>query len=674
VGDVTYYASGTYRDADGVLPTANSTDGGFRGTFGFRPGENLELSLRTSYTRRQTRWVHDGNNADGFLLNVGRGAMNYLKGGKGDDCATLPAAPDGSAPECVTNGYLFDSDLRSEVDHFTTGLTTRWAPTPTLSNTLTLGWDYTQIQAESVLPFGYLRRPEGVFWDENTGHTLFSLDYSGSLRTHLTDRVQSTLSWGGQMFQDRHRWTEVDVEGFAGPGLPTFESGAELTYRAEYRVGQASAGFFLQERLGLDDRLFLSLAVRMDGHSSFGDDYGLQPYAKAGLSYVLSDHDFWPIHWFGTFRLRGALGHSGKAPGPFDRLRTWSAVGIEGEPGFTPGSPGNGDLGPERTREIEAGFDASLWRGRLAAEVTYYAAKTTGALVGRAATPSLGFFAPRTENVGTLTNEGLELQLSATPARTPFLEWRVRTNLTFMDSEAIDLDGDPNRAGAVFADNHAQFREGFAAPVYVGDLITNPTEFADPVIDRGAVIGPVHPTRLVGVGTTLEIGDRLTIDALAEHQGGHYLPNYTGFQNARRGSWHPCFAVQEKIIARFRGNGNALSDVTALERGRCGISREVGYNYNWDFWIERADFWKLRSIMVRYELPESWVRLGKSATLSMSARNLFTWTDYSGTDPEMMDFADLVETVYDGGGDYGRRDYYQIPNPRTFTFSVRVGW
>ena len=65
------------------------------------------------------------------------------------------------------------------------------------------------------------------------------------------------------------------------------------------------------------DRFFVTLGLRVDGHSAFGKDFGLQSYPKASFSYVVSDEAFFP-EGFGTLKLRGAFGSSGKAPGLFD--------------------------------------------------------------------------------------------------------------------------------------------------------------------------------------------------------------------------------------------------------------------------------------------------------------------------------------------------------------------
>ena len=680
LGDVTYYLSGNFNDTKGVLPTSRSRDGGFRGNFGFAPLENLNVSLNSAYTRRNTRWVEDGNNADGFLLNVGRGAQNYLKGGKGDDCANISNGPDGDPRTCITNGYLFDTDLFSQTDHFITGFTTQWNPTEAVSNRFSVGWDYLAIKGETTRPFGHLYTPGGYFWDENTRHTKLSLDYAGSFQNNFTSELASTFSWGGQIFKDKHRWTEWDVENFAGPGRPTIESGAEVTYRSENNVAETSAGFFFQELLGWQDRFFVTAGLRVDGHSAFGDNFGLQKYPKVSASWILSDYDWFPSDIFDTFKLRGAIGSSGKAPSAFASLRTWSGIGLEGQPGFTPNDPGNADVGPERTREVELGFDLSAFDGRIGIETTHYHAKTSDALVLVDLPSSEGFLVNRTENIGALENSGWEFQLTGALLRSASLEWRARANLSFQHSKALQVDDDPaiDPTRCIYVGLYSNICEGEQVPVLRAKRIMNPDAFADPVIVADTTIGPTYPTRLIGLGTTIDIGSSVHVDALMEGQFGHYLPNYTGYQNERRGSWFPCFDIQEKMIAARRGDATALNDVTALQRARCSIKTasstiNAGYGYDSDWWIEKADFWRLRSISLSYDIPETLLNWGRNATVTVAGRNLLTITDYTGTDPEVQDFADATGNQA-GGGEFGRRDYYQIPNPRTYTLSIRVSW
>ena len=664
-GDVTYFVSGNFSDTDGTLQTQNAQIGGMRANLDFTPMENFSIAVNTAYNVRDIRFVEDGNDAGGFLLNVGRGYSGNYKGGKGEDC--LGVANDVT---CVSNVYLFDSENLTRTDRFTGGVTVQYAPTEALSNRLTVGWDLNTIDNRWVRPWGNLRTPLGFYDNAQTRHTKLSIDYAGSWRTAFGSASEfvSTFSWGGQLFKDNHRWTTVYTENFAGPGVPTLESGALWDPPDDYPFAETNAGLFVQEVLGWQDRLFVTGGLRVDGNSAFGDDFGLQMYPKASVAYVVSDHAFWPRDWFDTFKLRGAMGYSGKAPGAFDKLRTWSPIsGDEGSPGFTPNDVGNSEVGPEQTREIEVGFDASFLQGRAGLEMTYYNAKTTDALINVTLPPSEGFLASRTENVGALQSTGWEFQITGNLLRNDWVDWTARVNLAFMDTEALDLAGQQ-----LSASNKAYIREGYAVPTYWGYRVTNPNAFADPIrSDTLEAIGPVYPTKLYGISTNLRFLERFSLDALLEHQGGHYLPNYTGYQNGRRGVWYPCYDVQEKIFAFKAGDATALDDVKAMDRALCATNRYSGHSS--DFWVEKADFWKLRSVSLTYDLPNEWVsRFASRASVSLQGTNLFSWTDYTGLDPEIEDVSDRMGQVSEGSGEYGRREYYNLPPSRTFLLSFRV--
>jgi TonB-linked SusC/RagA family outer membrane protein len=653
---ITYFVSGNYGDVKGILPTSASKDGGFRGNFSFFPMDKIQLSLNTAYTRRNTRWAGDGDNSEGFLLNVGRGNRNYLQGGKGDDCAAWT----GTDTVCVTNGYVFDQTLSTRSDHFLSGFSLNWTPSSHIANRFAVGWDFTDFNNVTNLPFGFITLHDGYFWDENSRHTKLSLDYAGSLQNSLlSSRLASTFSWGGQLFRDRHRWTEIDVQSFAGPGDPTLETGAEMTYRRDRPTAQTNAGFFLQEQLAWHDRLFLTGGLRVDGNSAFGENFGLQKYPKLGLSYVLSDHEFWPKQWIETFKLRGAIGESGKAPGAFDALRTWSPVTAdENVPGFTPGNVGNPDVGPERTRELETGFDASIAGGLLGLEFTHFRATTYDALVPVMQPPSNGFTQDRITNLGKLQNTGVELQANLAVLRRPNIDWRLRANASKLWNRAIDL-GEQNEAST---GQDSYIKEGHAFPQYYGKMVTNPDAFAAPITVSDTILGNVNPDRLFGFGTTLTIFNNLTFDALVEHQGGFMVQNWTAYQNARRGVWQPCYAIQE---ATYTGNTAALANVRALDRARCSLT-----DFYYTYWFEQADFTKLRYISATLQLPTKYFA-AHGASVTLSARNLKTWTKYHGGDPEVEDAADRSALV-GSAGFFGKDDYYMMPQPRTFTVSFRA--
>ncbi|MBS1241698.1 MAG: TonB-dependent outer membrane protein, SusC/RagA, partial [Gemmatimonadetes bacterium] len=421
---------------------------------------------------------------------------------------------------------------------------------------------------------------------------------------------------------------------------------------------------FLQEMLGFSDRFFLTLGGRVDGNSSFGEDFGYQFYPKVSAAWVMSEQSWWPTNAIETFKLRAAAGESGKAPGAFDALRTWTPVaGDEGKPGFTPAQLGNPTLGPERTREFEVGFDLSTLEGRLGFELTGYSARTEDALIGVNYPPSEGFTAPQLENVGTVETQGLEMSINAGIIQSSKVDWNIRVNFSQLRSEAIDVGDVP-----IDVSNGAQVRNGYPVPGYWGRKIQNPDDFANPIVsDTAEYLGRVYPNQIWGLQTTLALFRRVTIDALGEIQSGANLANWVGYQNANRGIWQPCYATQAKLRDAAAGNASALDDVTALERGRCAIDRTV---QNDRFWIEPSDFFKIRNLSLTYDASSLiGSKMGaRNVAVTAAVRNLFTDTDYSGSDPEVTDARDSGPTAL------GRRDYYNLAPLRTFFFSVRMGF
>jgi len=669
---MTYFLSANYNDENGVVRTNGQKDGGVRGNFSFTPARNLSIGVNTSYNRKNIDWLPDGNLANGFTLNVMRGPNNNFKGGKGE-CADVP-----TTTTCVTNAYILDLTSTNNADHFILGGSLQWSPVVALTNRFNAGFDYNNNDIRSIIPFGFLNLASGSINSSNWNHTKLSLDYAGSYQNTLrSGQLASTFSWGGQLFEDREHFTGVTGQSFSGPGEPTLASAATITLGRDDRPRVINTGFFLQELAGWRDRAFLTVGLRVDGNSAFGKSFGLQRYPKVSAAYVLSDESFWPTNILPTFKLRAALGESGKAPGAFDAVRTWDPVaGDDGKPGVTVAQVGDSTLGPERTREFELGFDASALDDRLSLEATAFHTRTLGTLIGVTLPPSEGFSRSQLENVGTIQNEGLEFQLNAALLRTTNVEWESRFNATWMRNAAIDVGGTTiaTGLGSSVRDSYGPDKKHMPVPAIYGQVITNPDVLGvAPIVAADQYIGPVYPPRIFGLGMQLTLHRSLTLDAQADYQGGAYLTNFIGYQNALRSVWYPCYAAQQALKAAIGADGKAytaddnlslISGVSARDQGRCAVDRTKASS---DFWISKTDFVKLRSMSLAWNVPPRFVRGARTATLILAGRNLWKWTKFDGADPESNDQSDA-------GTGLGRREYYQLPPYKSVSFSIRTSF
>jgi TonB-dependent starch-binding outer membrane protein SusC len=644
-----YYMAANLSDEEGAIPTSRNTTGGFRGNFSFRPLSTVEIGLNSSYQRGKVQWVPDGNLANGFLLNVGRGLAGNFRGG---GCAQ-------GITNCMANENTLLIQTFTRSDHYISGLSVNYTPVENWTNRLAVGLDYNGSENRSLIPYAHPRSPLGSLSQGDFIRRFISIDYSSNYRRNVGSALISNTSFGGQLFQDHLFNKTVQADDFAGPGEPTITSAARRTVGVDTRRKVVNAGLFAQEQLSWRDRAFLTLGVRVDGNSAFGEDFGLQWYPKVGLAYVLSDHSFWP-RAIETFKLRGAIGESGKAPGAFDAVRTWDPIaGDEAKPGFTPSQLGNPELGPERTREFEVGFESSALAGRFAVDFTYFKTQTSEALIQVRYPPSQGFLSRQLENVGKIENKGVELRFDAGLLRGEKVDWRGRINFTDIQGEAIDLGDEPLIAIGTLT----EVRKGHPVPSLFARKVLNPGELAEPLVSEDLVfIGPTFPDRITGLGTTLTLWGKLTFDALGEFQTGGYNINYVGYQNAIRGVWRPCYDAQTKLAAAVKGDPSGVATLTALERARCAIDRTKQFA---DFFTEATDFFRLRHVTLSYQLPSRWLPGTNGGVLTFSGRNLWLKTDYSGLDPESADQTDNT---------FARREYYQLPQLRSFALSLRVNW
>jgi TonB-linked SusC/RagA family outer membrane protein len=639
-----YFVSGTLADEEGVLPSDREERKVVRGNFSFSPLANLMLGWNTSYTKDHISNTAAGNNAHGLTLNAFRRDRNYNSNDRLENMASL-----------------LNQEITSDIDHLITGGTVSWNPMVNLTNTFTIGYDLAQIENRNLRPFGFVLQPTGVISSRRNQYQTLTFDYSGSYSRPLVSALKGTFSWGGQSVATDTRETSAYGENFPGPGDPTVSSGGTtLGFETKERV--INAGVFGQMVLDLKDRYFLTLGARVDGNSAFGSDFGLQTYPKAALTWVASDESFWPTAVIQELKLRTAWGQSGRAPGAFDAVRTWEPVGWGGQPAFFPRNVGNKDLGPERTSEIEVGFDAALLDNRVTTQFTYYKRNIEDALFNARQIPSLGFLNTQLRNVGTMESNGIELDADVTVIRRQAVQWSLGGSVSTSRTKVTSLGGAPDFS----LGNFGWIMTGQSIPMIRTDFcVANANEKAAPVIvsptaenPNACNHGPNLPTRTYGMRTGLELPYGISLNANGEYMGGHYIYDGAAFNAVQRSvRWPGCYAFYT-----LQESGRA-DQATALDRARCTVALTRA-----DYFIYPADFFKLRDVSASIALPAGLVPGSTSARFTLSGHNIFKWvnSDFPVFDPE---------TGNNGGFDSRVRSILEhVPPPATYTASLRVSF
>jgi TonB-dependent starch-binding outer membrane protein SusC len=627
-----YLLSGQADNTDGVLPNDKDRKYQLRANLDFTPIRNIAVNWSTAYTNNLINQTPAGNNAQGVTLNAFRRDRNYFGN----------ANPD-------TIAKVFGQQLASYIDRAITGFTGTWTPVARFSSRFTIGYDRAALENRNLRPFGFPAVPLGVIQNQRWQNTTLSTDWVNNYEFQLGKDLRITASGGTQYVNSLVGDVVAYSENFATPSPPTVASGG-IKLADENRQRVITGGAFTQALVGFKDRYFVTVGGRLDGNSAFGQDFGFQFYPKVSGSWVVSDEGFWKDN-LGTLKLRAAYGQAGRAPGAFAAVRTYSQVGWGTATAVRPSNLGNPGLGPERTNELELGFDQSLLQGRLGIDFTYFKATTTDALFSVRSVPTNGFLNNTLQNVGEMEKSGVETAINATLVERPRFGLSAGLNISTNNSKVISLGGAPSFT----VGNFGWVVEGKPAPVLRGKLIRNPNEVGGvPDTTSNHDFGPSQPTHIIGGNINIRTWRNITISARGEYQGGAYINEDASFQALSRSVlWPTCFDAYPKLAAS--------QPVTVRERLTC-----VPANVRSDMFIFPADFFKMRDITVTVPLGRL-VPGTTSASWVVSAQNLFR-RNYGMPlfDPEMSGNDGFNATV--------RYISEHIPAPAVFLTSLRMSF
>jgi TonB-dependent starch-binding outer membrane protein SusC len=589
--DLRYFLSFAMDDSQGGIETDWEKRLSLRGNASFRPNQKMLIDFSSAVTSQDVQNTRQGNTGTSTVMVANQ---EYW-------------GPTSRTEEALRE--MLRRTSKRDLNRFITGVTMQYEPIPSLTNKVTVGLDIADWRGSHELPYGW-RFPEelGQMTREVSQTITSSVDYTSSLRTQLTTELRSTFSFGAQFVDSREEVIDAIGRDFPGPGEYTVTSTARHdSQQSLLRV--VTGGFFVQGLFDFRDRYFLTVGLRVDGNSSFGQDFGLQPYPKVSLAYVISDESFWP-EGLGEMKLRTAYGHAGRAPGAFDAVRTWNPTGYgTTRSALLPGNLGNEEMGPERTQELEAGFDGAFLGGRLRADYTYYRRTTQDALFQVRPPVSGGNWGAQLENVGEIQTWGHEIQLNGTVIDVPALGLDLGLSVATNGSEVTSLGGSPR----FNLGNSAWVEEGKPAPVIRGNMITNFWEKAEPIIVNDTVFGPHSPTLLISPSASFTFPGGVSLSGRAEYSGGWWL---TSTQEStvmtRRLDWPACYPAYQK-----KADGQE-AELYAWERAKCFMGLPGLY-------INPGDLLELRDITLSIPVTR-FVPRTSQAQLTLSARNLWYWT------------------------------------------------
>ena len=672
----TYYASADFNDQVGPYRLRGfDFDSVSNATLGNVPEEQLRPNKLSSLSLRANTVAKIASNAD---LTISLGYLtSQLRLTENDNTLnSMVGSADGSGvpPDMFRGWFIIPAQVFAErnkqgIGRFTGALTANWRPMTWLNSRATFGYDVTNREDTQFWPNGEVS-PD-FYPEQNKGELNVTRGQTSQLSVDLgtsaTYKVSSTwgakTSVGGQFFRNLATSSFARGRGITR-GAPRSIFGSATTEASDDYIESRSIGGFVEQQVSLRERLFLTAGLRIDNNSSFGKNFNAQPLPKASASWLLRDDQNAGV--INTFRLRSAYGQSSQQPGVNDarRFYTQAAVRVNGvaETAVNLANLGNPDLKPEKSQEIEAGFDAGLFRGRVTVEGTFFYKKTADALVRREIAPSTGGTISQFFNLGRVSNRGFEFRVDTRILDGNTFAWDLALSGSFTRNRLDELGVGVAPITLGFSQQHVQgFPLGgfWAVPLVSyadananGIIEIGEYTLGDSAIYRGSPI----PTRELSLNSGISLlKNRFRIGTQFDYRGGHIVDNATESFRCAGG------------IVYCRGLIDPTAPLDLQARSAAATYPDaLGRTTEWGF-FEPGWFIKLRELSLTFNAPDRWASMLNASRLSLtlSGRNLWTITDYSGIDPEVNGF---------GQSNFSSTDFFSQPQVRYWVLRANLGF
>ncbi|WP_169513460.1 SusC/RagA family TonB-linked outer membrane protein [Flexithrix dorotheae] len=485
---------------------------------------------------------------------------------------------------------------------------------------------------------------------------------------------------------DNTNRNDISTTGFATEVLNLNDIGlAENVVNKGSSYSQVNQASFLGRiNYGYKGKYLVTLTGRSDGSSVFAKNNKWAFFPSASFGWRISEESFMNTsNTFSNLKLRLSYGKSGnQAISPYQSLASYNTgviYTIDGSTqltnGVVPGRISNADLRWETTAQTNVGLDMGFLQDRLGFTVDVYRKLTNDLLYNARLAPNSGF-SSQLQNIGEVENRGVELSVNAQVVKSGDFTFDVSGNISFVDNKVLSLGEDSvvylNTSGGSMGSGYSttgvleigQPMGNFFGYVFDG-IYQNEQEVAA-LPFPGAIPGAAKYRDINGDGEINE-DDRTTI--------GNALPNvYYGFTTnfaykgldlniVFQGVKGAEMAYLGKVnLLRPGSQNNGFKEVQDYWTPENGSNTMVGIGETWDEmssrFVESADFLRVRNISLGYTLPKTVSqKIGaKNLRVYANAINWFTFTNYSGFDPEVnsrhngSDFQQNVQRGVDNGG------------------------
>ena len=418
-----------------------------------------------------------------------------------------------------------------------------------------------------------------------------------------------------------------------------------------YTTDYNTEGYFGRAQYNYDNKYFGSVSYRRDASSRFHPDHRWGNFWSFGGAWIISKEKWFNASWIDELKFKASYGEQGNDNiGNYLYTDTYTIQDSNGSISFVPSTTkGNETISWEKSGNFNTGFEFSFFRGRLAGSIEYFYRKTSDMLAWFTLPPSFGY-SGYYDNIGDMTNQGIEVELDGTLIRTKDFEWGMNVNFTAYKNEITSMptENKTYTIDGVDGYSNGNYFYGEGEPIYTFYL------------PKYAGVDPETGEALYWKNTTDENGnvkeEKVKDPSAADmHLCGTALPDayggfgtrfsYKGFDLSADFTYQLGGQVYDSSYASAMGTSKGMqfhSDILNAwtpENTNTNVPRlqynDQYSNYTSDRFLTSASYLCLQNVNFGYTLPSNLTsKIGISKLrVYVTGTNLWLWSKRQGLDP-----------------------------------------
>ena len=536
-----------------------------------------------------------------------------------------------------------------------------------------------------------------------------------------------TAMVGFEASKGKWNGTQFIKNNFTSDNIFIMGADGDFVSNTGWADANSTASYFARVNYGFDNRYLITATVRRDGSSKFGPKNKWGTFPSVAVAWRIVQEKFLQdVNWLSNLKLRLGYGKVGNSNiNTYLYGSTLQTILTPMGSAYIPSNLSNPNLKWEASEQYNVGLDFAAFNNRLDITIDGYLKQTDDLLMqtfvpAHIGSNSWGEINTPYANIGKTRNTGIDVQINARPVITRNFSWTSALSLSHNKNKIVALNDDSQRIyGNV--DWYAPFQTvtmfavGQPMGVFYGyeteglfqneaDIVGHATQTGgstpyankidkvsgawigdlkfvdqngDGVIDDAdqKIIGDPNPDLTFGFTNTFSYKNFELNVGLTGQIGGDVL-NWSRYRIEGLSSIWDNQAVSVLNRAQSEkidpAGGDEISNLQ-LAKGHNGIPRFSNLDSNGnqrmsDRWIEDGSYLRIQNISLTYNLPEKWAKKAfmQSARVYFNVQNVYTFTKYSGYDPEIGAYnqSSLLQNI-----DRGR-----YPTPRTYTIGLNLSF